>query len=142
PAAARGDPRRRRARGAHDRARGRGRGAAPARGGARDGAGRAHPDHGSGAAVPRVPRRVPRAARASARRAARAGRPPGHMIDAALRAVRARSELVPDVAIILGTGLGGLARELTVATRMPYQRIPGLSLSTVEIYARRVVFGP
>src|SRR3989442_11953969 len=54
------------------------------------------------------------------------------MIDAALRAVRARSELVPDVAIILGTGLGGLARELAVATRIPYQEIPGFPLSTVE----------
>src|SRR5207247_317589 len=141
PAAARGDARRRRARGAHDRARGGGRGAAPARGSARHGAGRAHPDHGGGAAVPRLSRRLPRAARASARGAARAGRPPGHMIDAALRAVRARSELVPDVAIILGTGLGGLARELAVATRIPYQEIPGFPLSTVESHAGELLFG-
>src|SRR5438445_11111889 len=63
------------------------------------------------------------------------------MIDAALRAVRARSELVPDVAIILGTGLGGLARELTVATRIPYQEIPGFPLSTVESHAGELLFG-
>src|SRR3989440_9390384 len=63
------------------------------------------------------------------------------MIDAALRAVRARSELVPDVAIILGTGLGGLARELTVATRIPYQEIPGFPLSTVESHAGQLLFG-
>ena len=63
------------------------------------------------------------------------------MIDAALRAVRARSELVPDVAIILGTGLGGLARELAVAARIPYQEIPGFPLSTVESHAGELLFG-
>jgi len=63
------------------------------------------------------------------------------MIDAALRAVRARSELVPDVAIILGTGLGGLARELAVGTRIPYQEIPGFPLSTVESHAGELLFG-
>jgi purine-nucleoside phosphorylase len=63
------------------------------------------------------------------------------MIDAALRAVRARSELVPDVAIILGTGLGGLAEELAVAARIPYQEIPGFPLSTVESHAGQLLFG-
>jgi len=63
------------------------------------------------------------------------------MIDAALRAVRARSELVPDVAIILGTGLGGLARELVVATRVPYQEIPGFPVATVETHAGELLFG-
>ena len=63
------------------------------------------------------------------------------MIDAALRAVRARSELVPDVAIILGTGLGGLARELAGTTRIPYQEIPGFPLSTVESHAGELLFG-
>jgi purine-nucleoside phosphorylase len=63
------------------------------------------------------------------------------MIEAALRAVRARSDLVPDVAIILGTGLGGLARELAVAARIPYQEIPGFPLSTVESHAGQLLFG-
>jgi purine-nucleoside phosphorylase len=63
------------------------------------------------------------------------------MIEAALRAVRARSELVPDVAIILGTGLGALAEELAVAARIPYQEIPGFPLSTVESHAGQLLFG-
>jgi purine-nucleoside phosphorylase len=63
------------------------------------------------------------------------------MIEAALRAVRARSDLVPDVAIILGTGLGGLARELAVAARIPYQEIPGFPRSTVESHAGQLLFG-
>src|SRR5207245_7792391 len=45
------------------------------------------------------------------------------------------------VAIILGTGLGGLARELAVATRIPYQEIPGFPLSTVESHAGELLFG-
>ena len=54
------------------------------------------------------------------------------MIDAALRAVRARTRLVPDIAIILGTGLGGLAEEVSVEARIPYGEIPGFPLSTVD----------
>src|SRR5437016_11552877 len=63
------------------------------------------------------------------------------MIDAALRAVRARSELVPDVAIILGTGLGALAEEIAVETRIPYGEIPGFPLATVESHAGELLFG-
>src|SRR5213083_423806 len=63
------------------------------------------------------------------------------MIDAALRAVRARTKLVPDVAIILGTGLGALADEVTVETRIPYGEIPGFPLSTVESHAGQLLVG-
>ncbi len=63
------------------------------------------------------------------------------MIDAAVRAVQARTKLVPDVAIILGTGLGGLAGELDVETRIPYGDIPGFPLATVESHAGRLLVG-
>jgi purine-nucleoside phosphorylase len=63
------------------------------------------------------------------------------MIDAAVRAVRARTTLVPDVAIILGTGLGGLAGELAVEARVPYGEIPGFPLSTVESHAGQLLVG-
>ena len=63
------------------------------------------------------------------------------MIDAALRAVRTRTELVPDVAIILGTGLGGLAEEVRVEERIPYGEIPGFPLSTVESHAGQLLVG-
>src|SRR5207248_7731908 len=75
------------------------------------------------------------------RRATRTGRPAGRMIDAAVRAVRARTTFVPDVAIILGTGLGGLADEVTVETRIPYGEIPGFPLSTVESHAGELLLG-
>ena len=63
------------------------------------------------------------------------------MIDEAVRAVRARTRFVPDVAIILGTGLGGLADEVVVETRIPYGAIPGFPLSTVESHAGELLVG-
>ncbi|HYL22119.1 MAG TPA: purine-nucleoside phosphorylase [Gemmatimonadales bacterium] len=63
------------------------------------------------------------------------------MIEAAVRAVRARTTLVPEVAIILGTGLGGLAEEMDVEARIPYGEIPGFPLSTVESHAGRLFAG-
>ncbi len=63
------------------------------------------------------------------------------MIDAALRVVQARTRVVPDVAIILGTGLGGLADELAVETRIPYGELPGFPLATVESHAGELLLG-
>lgn len=62
-------------------------------------------------------------------------------INAAADAVRARFATAPDVAIVLGTGLGGLAREMEVATTVEYADIPGFPLSTVESHAGRLLCG-
>ena len=59
----------------------------------------------------------------------------------AVDAVRARTPFVPEIAIVLGTGLGGLAREIAVETAMPYGDIPHFPLSTVERHAGRLLFG-
>ena len=62
-------------------------------------------------------------------------------IQAAAEVVRARSSLVPEVGIVLGTGLGGLVREIAVESEVPYQSIPGFPLSTVESHAGRLLLG-
>ncbi|MDP9348096.1 MAG: purine-nucleoside phosphorylase [Gemmatimonadota bacterium] len=62
-------------------------------------------------------------------------------IDEAVRAVRARSALAPEVAIILGTGLGGLAERIQVETAIPYAEIPHFPLSTVETHTGRLLLG-
>jgi purine-nucleoside phosphorylase len=62
-------------------------------------------------------------------------------IEAAAEVVRARSALQPEVGIILGTGLGGLADEIAVEATIPYQEIPGFPLSTVESHAGRLLLG-
>jgi purine-nucleoside phosphorylase len=63
------------------------------------------------------------------------------MIAEAVRAVQARMALAPDVAVILGTGLGGLADEMQIATRIPYEEIPGFPRATVESHAGRLLLG-
>ena len=62
-------------------------------------------------------------------------------VNAAAEVVRARFSAVPDVAIVLGTGLGGLAREIDVAAAVEYADIPGFPLSTVESHAGRLLCG-
>jgi purine-nucleoside phosphorylase len=62
-------------------------------------------------------------------------------IATAAGAIRDRSSVQPEVAIILGTGLGGLADEIQGATSIPYQEIPGFPLSTVESHAGRLLLG-
>ena len=47
----------------------------------------------------------------------------------------------PETGIILGTGLGGLAREVEVAYEINYADIPHFPLSTVESHAGRLLLG-
>jgi purine-nucleoside phosphorylase len=46
-----------------------------------------------------------------------------------------------EVALILGTGLGGLASAIDVQARVPYEAISGFPLSTVESHAGRLLLG-
>ncbi len=62
-------------------------------------------------------------------------------IQAAAAAVRRRSPLVPDIGVILGTGLGDLAREIAVDAEVPYEDVPGFPLSTVETHAGKLLLG-
>ena len=47
----------------------------------------------------------------------------------------------PKTAIILGTGLGQLASEITDTYEFPYQEIPNFPVSTVEGHAGKLIFG-
>lgn len=55
--------------------------------------------------------------------------------------IRSRHATVPETAIILGTGLGGLAREIQVETSFPYSDLPDFPLSTVEGHSGRLLLG-
>lgn len=61
--------------------------------------------------------------------------------EACAEAVRARWPRVPVAAIILGTGLGGLASRIAVEVSIPYSELPGFPLSTVESHAGRLLCG-
>jgi len=62
-------------------------------------------------------------------------------VQRAANAVRSRFATRPDVAIILGTGLGGLAERVTIDAAIDYTDIPGFPLSTVESHAGRLLCG-
>ena len=62
-------------------------------------------------------------------------------IEAAASVVRARFSSVPVAALVLGTGLGALAREIAVDVAIDYRDIPGFPLSTVESHAGRLLCG-
>lgn len=61
--------------------------------------------------------------------------------DEAVQAIRDIESTRPDILLILGTGLGQLAREMQVRTEIPYERIPHFPLSTVESHAGKLLFG-
>ena len=59
----------------------------------------------------------------------------------AAKAVRARAELRPRVALILGSGLGELADEIQSPVVVPYTQIPNFPVSTVTGHAGQLVLG-
>jgi purine-nucleoside phosphorylase len=59
----------------------------------------------------------------------------------AVAAVRQRTTLEADAALILGTGLGALAEAIEVETSIPYGDIPHFPLATVESHQGRLLIG-
>ena len=62
-------------------------------------------------------------------------------IQEAKKVIQARWNGTPKCGIILGTGLGGLAEEITDSVKIPYPDIPHFPHSTVESHAGRLVCG-
>lgn len=55
--------------------------------------------------------------------------------------LKSKISMQPDVAIILGSGLGGLGNKIENATKIRYQDIPNFPVSTVEGHTGQLVFG-
>ena len=62
-------------------------------------------------------------------------------IDEAVRFIRTRTNAAPAIGIILGTGLGGLAKEIEQETVIDYGEIPHFPVSTVESHQGKLIFG-
>lgn len=62
-------------------------------------------------------------------------------LDAAVTVLRHHAGEPPDVAIVLGSGLGDFADTLSAATVLPYESIPGWPSSAVVGHAGRLVVG-
>jgi purine-nucleoside phosphorylase len=61
--------------------------------------------------------------------------------DTAAESILSRCNLRPQIALVLGSGLGGFADELEHATRIPYAEIPSFPRSTAVGHAGRLVIG-
>jgi purine-nucleoside phosphorylase len=59
----------------------------------------------------------------------------------AARLIRTRTDVDVPVAIVLGSGLGAFAEDLTEATEIRYDEIPGFARATVQGHAGRLVIG-
>lgn len=59
----------------------------------------------------------------------------------AVAAIRERTNHVPEIGLILGSGLGDLAEQIADATVIPYGEIPHFPVSTVAGHAGRLVIG-
>jgi purine-nucleoside phosphorylase len=62
-------------------------------------------------------------------------------LQSALEYLKALSPTPPDLAMVLGSGLGDIAEELSDAQFIPYDSIPGFPVSTVPGHAGRLVMG-
>lgn len=62
-------------------------------------------------------------------------------IQEACTLLKTKTKIQPEIGIILGTGLGALAKEIDAEAFVPYQEIPHFPLSTVESHAGRLIFG-
>ena len=62
-------------------------------------------------------------------------------LDALEAAVRARSSLVPEIGIVLGSGLGGLADDVQDAVAVPFAELPGWPAATAPGHAGRLLLG-
>ncbi|MFO0889115.1 MAG: purine-nucleoside phosphorylase [Isosphaeraceae bacterium] len=62
-------------------------------------------------------------------------------VQEATRTVRSQWSGKPDVGLVLGTGLGALAREIEAAATIPYPEIPYFPRSTVESHKGQLVCG-
>ena len=62
-------------------------------------------------------------------------------INACVRAVREKTDFVPRVAVVLGSGLGGFAENMEAACEFSFAALPHFPVSTIEGHAGRLFFG-
>jgi purine-nucleoside phosphorylase len=65
----------------------------------------------------------------------------GARIDDAVRHIKTCTNLRPSVAVVLGSGLGAFAEELTAHIDIPYAEIPGWPCSTAVGHAGKLIVG-
>jgi purine-nucleoside phosphorylase len=62
-------------------------------------------------------------------------------ISKAVEHLKSRTGVQPEIGVILGTGLGGLVKEIEVIDTISYEDIPFFPVSTVEGHSGKLIFG-
>lgn len=62
-------------------------------------------------------------------------------IEEAVEYIRSKHYVKPDAGIILGTGLGGLVKDIHITTTISYKDIPHFPVSTVESHEGKLIMG-
>jgi len=52
-----------------------------------------------------------------------------------------KTDIQPEIGIILGTGLGGMVKEIQISDVLEYEDIPNFPVSTVESHHGKLIFG-
>ncbi len=55
--------------------------------------------------------------------------------------IKSKTNVQPTIGIILGTGLGGLVKEIEIIDEIEYKDIPNFPVSTVESHKGKLIFG-
>lgn len=55
--------------------------------------------------------------------------------------IQSRTNVKPTIGIILGTGLGGLVKEINIIDEISYEDIPNFPVSTVQSHSGKLIFG-
>ncbi|MBQ7956201.1 MAG: purine-nucleoside phosphorylase [Lachnospiraceae bacterium] len=62
-------------------------------------------------------------------------------IQSCMQCVRKMTDFVPEIAIVLGSGLGDFASHIKIEKEIPYSEIQGFPVSTVPGHAGKFIFG-
>ena len=63
-------------------------------------------------------------------------------VQESVRAIRRQTKLIPEVAVIFGTGLGDISKKIKLDAKMNYSAIPHFPVSTAESHAGNLLFRP
>lgn len=63
------------------------------------------------------------------------------MIEKQIEFIKSKTDFVPDIAIVLGSGLGDFANEVNAKSIIDYQEIPDFPVSTAPGHKGRFIFG-
>lgn len=62
-------------------------------------------------------------------------------IEESFKYIQSKTDVRPTIGIILGTGLGGLVKEINIIDEIPYGEIPNFPVSTVKSHSGKLIFG-